>query len=179
MRDIRVDHAVLDASIADFAGPNANYYSRAFKKIHDSTGAIPRVFNLSAFAWGPFWAAARGIWGSFWAFLILEIIALVQIGRGTWGNLGADTVARADSPAARAQQFLDRARDAVAAGEDGSRFEELGGNLMRAAERSRDLAEAAAGDASMILLSGVLMLLALCRACGATSCMKDSILAGV
>lgn len=161
VRDIKVDHVALDASIADFAGPNAAYYARAFQKIHDHTGVIPRVFNISAFAWGPFWAAARGIWGSFWAFLVLEVIALVQIGRGTWGNLGADALDRAEGQAARAQQFLDRAKEAVANGKDGTRFEELGNNLMRAAERSRETAEASAGDASMILLIGLLTLLVL------------------
>ena len=159
VRDIEVDRAELDASIADFAGPNADYYAHAFHKIHDTTGSIPRVFNLAAALFGPFWAAARGIWGMFWGFLILEIIAYVQIGRGAWGDLGADALAQAERQAARAQDFLDRAAAAAAAGEDGSRFETLGNNLMRAAERSRETAEAAAADANMILLTGLALLI--------------------
>ena len=91
------------------------YYARAFQSIHDTTGAIPRVFNLAAALFGPFWAAARGIWGMFWGFLILEIIAYVQIGRGAWGDLGADALAQAERQAARAQDFLDRAAAAAAA----------------------------------------------------------------
>ncbi len=161
VRDIEVDRKALDASIAEFAGPNADYYARAFHRIHETTGPIPRTFNLAAFLAGPFWAAARGAWGMFWTFLIVEIIAFVQIGRGTWGQLGADALAQAERQAARAQQFLDRAAEAAAAGQDASRFETLGNNLMRAAERSRETAEAAAADANMILLTGLGFLLAL------------------
>ncbi|WP_237072778.1 ABC transporter permease [Pseudaestuariivita rosea] len=156
--DVKIDREALDRSISEFAGPNADYYARSFHKIHDSTGIIPRVFNWAAAVFGPFWAAARGIWGVFWAFIILEIIAFVQIGRGSWGQLGADQMARAQAQEARAQEFLNRATEATAAGEDGSRFETLGNNLMRAAERSRETAEAAAADATMILISGIVML---------------------
>ncbi|MFQ6549440.1 ABC transporter permease [Aestuariibius sp. 2305UL40-4] len=159
--DIEVDRAELDASIKDFAGPNADYYAKAFHTIHDSTGAIPKVFNWAAALAGPFWAGARGIWGMFWAFIILEIIAFVQIGRGTWGELGATELARAEGQEARAQQFFQQSADAIAAGEDGSRLQTLGENLMRAAERSRETAAAAAADAQMILLSGIALLLLL------------------
>ncbi|MEL6679173.1 MAG: ABC transporter permease subunit, partial [Pseudomonadota bacterium] len=161
VRDIEVDRAALDTSIAEFAGPRADYYADAFHKIHDTTSGIPRVFNRAAFLAGPFWAAARGVWGMFWAFIILEIIAIVQIGRGTWGQLGAEDLAQADRQATRAEEFLQRARDAAAAGEDGSRFETLGNNLMRAAERSREAAEAASADAFGILVSGLALLVVL------------------
>ena len=161
VRDIEVDRAALDGSIGEFAGPRASYYSGAFHTIHDTTSGIPRTFNLAAFLAGPFWASARGVWGMFWAFIILEIIAIVQIGRGTWGQLGADDLATAERQEARAQEFLNRAAEATAAGEDGTRFETLGNNLMRAAERSRETAEAAAADATAILLSGLALLLVL------------------
>jgi len=161
VRDIKVDREELDASIAEFAGPRADYYARAFHKIHDSTGAIPKTFNVAAFLAGPFWASARGVWGMFWAFIILEIIAFVRIGSGAWGQLGADALAQAERQQARAEEFLQRARDATAAGEDGSRFETLGNNLMRAAERSRETADAAAADAMTILVTGLVLLLLL------------------
>ncbi|RED18848.1 ABC transporter permease [Pontivivens insulae] len=161
VRDIEVDRETLDASIAEFAGPRADYYADSFHTIHDTTGPIPRTFNLAAFLAGPFWASARGAWGLFWGFIILEVIAFVQIGRGSWGQLGAEDLANAQRQQARAQEFLQRAADAVAAGEDGTRFETLGNNLMRAAERSRETAEAAAADAAAILLTGLAMLLVL------------------
>ena len=161
VRDIEVDRAELNRSIAEFVDRNPDYYARAFHTIHDTTTGIPRVFNLAAAVFGPLWAAARGVWGFFWGFLILEIIAWVQIGRGTWGELGADSIAQAERQTARAQQFLDQAQAARDAGEDPSRFETLGNNLMRAAERSREAADAAAGDAFMILMSGLVLLVVL------------------
>ncbi len=161
VRDIEVDRAALEASIEGFAGPRADYYAGAFQRIHDTTSGVPRTFNTAAFLAGPFWAAARGVWGMFWAFIILEIIALVQIGRGTWGQLGAEDLAQAERQAERAEEFLQRARDAVAAGEDGTRFETLGNNLLRAAERSREAADAAAADAMGILFGGLALLLVL------------------
>ena len=161
VRDIEVDRAALDDSIGAFAGIRADYYRQAFQTIHDTTSGIPRTFNRGAFLAGPFWAAARGAWGMFWGFIILEIISIVQIGRGTWGRLGAEDLAQAERQEARAQEFLQRAADATAAGTDGSRFETLGNNLMRAAERSRDAADAAAADAPGILLSGLILLLVL------------------
>ena len=50
---------------------------------------------------GPFWGAARGLWGFFWTFLVLEVLALVQIGRGWWGELGADKLARLEKLTAK------------------------------------------------------------------------------
>ena len=161
VKDIEVDRHELDRSIADFVDRNPDYYARAFHTIHDTTAGIPRTLNWAAALFGPFWSAARGIWGFFWAFLILEIVAWVQIGRGTWGELGADAVAQAERQTARAQEFLQQAQAARDAGEDPGRFETLAGNLMRAAERSRETADAAAADAFMILMSGLVLLLVL------------------
>ena len=159
--DIEVDHAELDASIAEFVERNPDYYAKAFHRIHDTTSGIPLTFNWAAALLGPIWAAARGVWGFFWGFLILEIIAWVQIGRGTWGELGAEGLAQAARQEARAQDFLDRAEAARQAGEDPSRFETLAENLLRAAERSREAAEAAAADAFMILMTGIALLIVL------------------
>ncbi len=161
VKDIEVDRHALDQSISVFVDRNPDYYVHAFHTIHETTTGIPRVFNWAAALFGPFWAAARGIWGLFWAFLILEIVAFVQIGRGTWGELGAGAMAQAGRQAARAEEFLQRAQAARDAGEDPTRFETLAGNLLRAAERSRETAEAAAADAFMILVSGLVLLLVL------------------
>lgn len=158
--DIEVDRAALDASIADFAGPRGGYYQRAFHRIHESTGALPNTFNAAAAIAGPFWGAARGVWGMFWGFLILEIIAWVQIGRGLWGNPGAALMERAEAQSARAADFLSRADAARTAGDDPSRFEKLAENITRAAERSAEQAAALNAEATSILLFGVVLLLA-------------------
>ncbi|MEO1193838.1 MAG: ABC transporter permease subunit [Pseudomonadota bacterium] len=167
--DIEVNRAELDQSIQQFVVKNPSYYQRTFHKIHDTTSGIPLTFNAAAALLGPLWSAARGVWGLFWGFLILEIVAWVQIGRGSWGELGAENLQQAIRQETRAQEFLDRAAAAVANGEDGSRFETLGNNLMRAAERSRAAAEAAAADGMMILISGLALLLILRLAQGVWS----------
>jgi len=157
--DIEVDRDTLDASIRKFAGPNGDYYVRAFHTIHDATGALPRSFNLWAALLGPLWAASRAIWGMFWAFLILEIIAWVQIGRGLWGNPGAEFADRAAGQMERAQDFLDRAAAAREAGQDPARFEKLADNLTNAAQNSLAQAEAAQAQGTAILLTGLGLLL--------------------
>ena len=157
--DIEVDREALDASIDAFAGRNGDYYATAFHKIHESTGSLPTTFNLAAALLGPVWAAMRGVWGFFWGFLILEMIAWVQIGQGAWGNPGAEFTERAQAQSERSQQFLERAEQARAAGEDPSRFETLAANMNRAAERSQEAANAANAEATSILLTGLALLL--------------------
>jgi len=158
--DIEVDRDALDASIGRFAGKNGGYYAAAFHRIHESSGSLPRTFNPMAALLGPVWAAFRGVWGFFWGFLILEMLAWVQIGRGWWGNPGADLYERAEGQAARAESFLERADAARQAGEDPSRFERLAENMTRAAEKSRAAAEAAGADAVAILVTGLVLLAA-------------------
>ncbi len=156
--DIEVNRDELDASIGQFVEERAPYYQRSFHRIHESTGLVPRTFNLWAAVAGPFWAAARGVWGMFWTFLILEIIAWVQIGRGLWGNPGASLMERAGTQRARADEFLQRAADATAAGEDPSRFERLAENIGRAADKSLAEAEALSAEATSIMLYGLALL---------------------
>jgi glycine betaine/proline transport system permease protein len=156
--DIEVDRDVLDRSIKDFAGPNGDYYVRAFHTIHDSTGIVPKTFNMAAALLGPVWASSRAIWGMFWAFLILEIIAWVQIGRGLWGNLGAEFLDRAAQQRTRMQERLDQA---AAAADEASRqrFETLAGNMQRAIDQNLDRAEAAQAEGMGILVTGLVLLL--------------------
>ncbi|MEO0820395.1 MAG: ABC transporter permease subunit [Pseudomonadota bacterium] len=157
--DIEVDRDALDNSIREFAQENGDYYVHAFHKIHNSTGFLPTTFNTMAALLGPLWAAARGVWGMFWAFLILEMIAWVQIGRGLWGDPGASFFEQAEKQSARAAEFLERAEAARAAGEDPSRFERLASNIGTAAERSLAQGQAAASEATGILLTGLGLLL--------------------
>ncbi len=157
--DIEVDHASLDASITEFAGKNGDYYAKQFHRIHSSTGLLPNTFNLMAAVLGPVWAASRAVWGMFWGFLILEMIAWVQIGRGWWGDPGANFFERAAKQQERADGFLERAEAARAAGEDPSRFEKLAENIGNAAEKSEALGQAASSEATGILLGGLFLLL--------------------
>jgi len=156
--EVEVDQAALADSIGDFTEHNSDYYIGAFQRIHETAGVLPSTFNWMAALVGPPWAAARGLWGFFWGFLLLEIIAWVQIGRGLWGQPGAEDLAQAARQEGRAEEFLARAEQARAAGEDPSRFETLAGNLQRAAERGREAAETASAEALGVLLAGLVML---------------------
>lgn len=159
--DVEVDKQDLDANIAEFVGQNAPYYQQSFHRIHEATSPIPITANWAAALLGPVWAAARGVWGFFWIFIILETIAWVQIGRGLWGDLGAEDTAKAERQQERAQGFLDKADAAKAAGEDPSRFETLASNMTRAAEKSQAAADAANEASAGILISGLIILLVL------------------
>lgn len=156
--DIEVDREALDRSIQEFAGPNGDYYVKAFHKIHESVSAIPNTFNIWAAVLGPFWSASRAIWGMFWTFLILEIIAWVQIGRGAWGNPGADLADRAARQQDRANELLARAADATEKA-DIDRFNKLAANIQKAADASMAKAQAAQSEALGIMITGLLMLL--------------------
>ncbi|MEM8813348.1 MAG: proline/glycine betaine ABC transporter permease, partial [Pseudomonadota bacterium] len=155
--DIEADREALDASISKFAGVNGDYYANAFHKIHDATNALPKTFNVWAAVLGPLWASSRAIWGMFWAFLILEIIAWVQIGRGAWGNPGAEFSERAEGQLQRAGELMQRARDATEQ-EDIDRFTRLAENIERAANRTLEQATAAQSEAAGIMITGLVLL---------------------
>ena len=156
--DIEVDTDALDASIKEFAGPNGSYYTKAFHKIHDTIGILPRTFNLWAAVLGPFWSASRAVWGMFWTFLILEVIAWVQIGRGWWGNPGADMANRAGRQQIRADELLQKATDATTQA-DTERYTKLAENIQKAADASMDKAQAAQAESLGIMLTGIVLLL--------------------
>ncbi|MEM6488180.1 MAG: ABC transporter permease subunit [Pseudomonadota bacterium] len=158
--DIEIDREALDGSIRSFAGKDGDYYIVAFNRIFEQSSIIPSTFNAAAALAGPMWAAARGVWSMFWAFLILEIIAWVQIGRGLWGNPGAEFTERAETQRERAQERLEQAEAARVAGEDPARFERLADNMTRAAERSEAEAAALAAQGTTILITGLVLLLA-------------------
>ncbi len=157
--DVEIDSEALDASIRDFAGENGDYYVKAFHRIHAATGPLPNTFNLAAALLGPLWSGARAVWGMFWGFLILEMIAWVQIGRGLWGDPGSQFVERALKQRDRAAEFLERATAAKEAGEDPARFEKLAENISKAAAKSEAQAAALNAEALQILLTGLAVLL--------------------
>ena len=73
------------AGVGDFVKTNETFYAAEFHKIQGATGFV-LSWNTMAAVIGPLWAAARGVWGFYWTFLILELFAFVQIGRGLWGS---------------------------------------------------------------------------------------------
>jgi len=111
---------------------------------------------------GPYWGAARGLWGYFWTFLVLELMALVQLGRGLWGDLGADKVARAEKLNNRYRELYERGQEALQAGDpDAQGLITTAGNLKRTAERVMIEAQDAAAGATKYLVIGLVTLLLL------------------
>ena len=106
----------LDSSIGEFVKDNEEYYTGEFAKIQGTTG-FPWTWNPMAALGGPIWGAWRGIWGFFWTFLVLELFALVQLGRGLWGELGADHLARYERLLVNIAKREQQAKDLIAAGD--------------------------------------------------------------
>ncbi|MEM8950206.1 MAG: proline/glycine betaine ABC transporter permease [Pseudomonadota bacterium] len=150
----------LSASIDDFAKENHGYYAAAFEKIQGKTG-FAWSWNWAAALGGPLWGAFRGLWGFFWTFLVLELFALVQLGRGLWGDLGADQMARYEKLSANIENRRQQAEEAVAAGDQAAADAALkvADNLQKAADRALADAEAASAEALTVLGVGLLLFL--------------------
>lgn len=149
----------LAASVGTFVGPRSDYYVKEFTRIQEAT-KFPWSWNTMSFLCGPFWGAARGLWGYFWLFLVLELFALVQLGRGLWGDLGADLRARYERLQSIVATRQEEARQALEAGDQVTADTALkvAENLTRAAEQAKEQADAAAAETSMVLLAGVALL---------------------
>jgi hypothetical protein len=80
-------------NIRTFVRTNPEYYIRMFDKIGASSKFTP-TFNMFAGLFGPIWFGARGLWNWALPFLIIEALALVQMARGMFGDLGAEAMAR-------------------------------------------------------------------------------------
>lgn len=150
----------LSASVGSFVGARSDYYVREFTRIESAT-KFPWSWNSMAFLAGPFWGAARGMWGYFWLFLVLELFALVQLGRGLWGDLGADLRARYDRLQSIVAARQEEARQALEAGDQVTADTALkvAENLTRAAEQAQQQANAAAAETTVVLMTGIILLL--------------------
>ena len=151
----------LGSSVGDFVVDNKDYYTREFEKIQSAT-EIPRSWNMMAAIGGPFWGAARGLWGFFWTFMVLEILALVQIGKGAWGELGAEKLARIEKMQPKIQSFMDKYQAALAEGsEDAAGYLARSENLQKVANRLAEEAATAAEGATTFLVVGIVFFIAL------------------
>jgi glycine betaine/proline transport system permease protein len=146
----------LAASIDGFAETNVNYYRREFEKIQQSE-KLALTWNSMAAIFGPLWGAIRGLWGYFWIFLVLEMFAFVQIGRGLWGELGADKIERYERLITNIAKREQQAADLIAAGDSAAAADKLNiaNNLKKAAETTLLEAEAASQQAFSVLMFGL------------------------
>lgn len=77
-----------DELLREFVQTNPDYYSKNFAKI-GAKASFTYTFNWIAALLGPIWYGMRGIWNWGLPFVIVETFALIQIARGTFGDLGA------------------------------------------------------------------------------------------
>ena len=133
----------LDSSIGEFAQENGDYYAKEFAKIQGTTG-FAWSWNTMAAIFGPLWGATRGAWGFFWTFLVLELFALVQLGKGLWGELGAEQMARYDRLIANIEKREQQAQEAIAAGD-----QEAADTALQVADNLKKVAETAQADAAL------------------------------
>ena len=145
--------------VLEFAGPRGNYYARVFAKIQ--SGAARFVFNPAAALLGPLWSGGRGLWEFFWLSLFLETFALVQFGRGLWGDLGSAQMERARRLAEKSGEMLEKAQTAAAAGSDNAEnLMRNAANLQRASDKAEQAAHAAnTGSLSLVIFGAAAFVL--------------------
>ena len=76
-----------------FVRTNGEYYIRQFDRI-GASAKFNATFNPMAGLFGPIWFGARGLWSWALPFLVIEMLVIVQIARGMFGDLAADAFAR-------------------------------------------------------------------------------------
>ena len=147
----------LSDSIREFSRENSDYYVESLSQIQASDEDVT-PWNKAALLFGPAWCAARGLWNLFWLFTIAEIVALVQIGRGLWGDLGAAKLAEAEQLQQRAQDIrFEGGMAGVIGGETAGSAAEIAMNLEIAAEAALLDAQAAASMWWVYLLVGIVL----------------------
>lgn len=82
------NHALLE----QYVGLNTAYYAHHFPRLANGSVTAHRI-NWAAFALGPLWAAARGLWGLAWSGIAGETVGLLLLVYGLWGPRGDDEVA--------------------------------------------------------------------------------------
>ena len=153
----------ISDSVKEFAGTNGEYYAREFKKVQSSKSGYCWTFNLGSAVFGPLWATARGLWGLFWVFSLLEMVFLVMLGLGVWGDLGADKIARAERLQANYEKMMTRVENAREQGdEEGvASFEKRAENLAKARDKATAEGEIARAGGTRLLVIAIIGLVLL------------------
>ncbi|TPM22617.1 ABC transporter permease subunit [Mesorhizobium sp. B2-2-2] len=145
--------------VEEFAVQNPHYYVERFARIRRARNPV-WPFNGAAALLGPVWASARGIAVLFWIVFFLEMLAVVQIGIGIVGNLGAAEQARAERLTKQAEARGQQAKAAQAAGVDNAEgLKSSAAALQRAADAAKLQAEAARSKAPPLIGAGLVTLL--------------------
>ena len=150
-----------DHAIESFVQYNADYYKKQFNKLDESTRFVSS-FNFMAAIFGPMWWGARHLWSYFQVFLLLESIAVVQICRGVFADLGFEEFARSERLSKSSILRRQEANDAIANGADhaGSLMESAVA-LETASSKALAQAEEIAAQAPLLIVTGICLLVVL------------------
>lgn len=146
--------------MAQFAGPNAAYYTKVFGAIQGRAGLLPN-FNVAAAVFGPLWAGMRGLSTLFLLMCFLDLVALSQITSGIWGKVDTAGLARVTQMEATIASRRSQATEALANGnsEAAATATKLADNLQKAADAARAEAGQSRDGAGMLAMVGVGFLL--------------------
>ena len=139
-----------ESDVKSFVSINEDYYERQFNAIGEVRG-FAFTWNWAAFLLGSIWFGMRSLWAYFLPFVALETLAIVQLARGIWGDLGAPILARLPGIEATLQQRYEQLANATKNAPDKvAGFENAIASLERAIEGLK--AEAAAANATSMQL---------------------------
>ncbi len=145
--------------VREFVVKNDNYYVRQFGRLGNAK-SFAWTFNWAAALLGPLWLGGRRLWGLFWMFLLAELMAFVQLGRGLWGDLGASHAAHALKLFQDAARRLAQAEQAAAEGAANAEgLAKAAKYTLQNAEKAQGMADAAAALAPMLTATGIILLL--------------------
>ncbi len=150
----------ITESVHEFTGTKGEYYAAEFKRIQKSSSGYCWTFNLGAAAFGPLWATARGLWGLFWIFSVLELVVIVMIGQGLWGDLGSDKFTRADRLQTNYERMIERVDKATASGDEqgAESFQKRADSLAAARDKAIAEGEQAQAGKQRLLIVGIVLL---------------------
>ncbi len=154
-----MNEAAPESSVKTFVGSNAAYYQQQFRRIGDAR-RFAFTINWAAALLGSLWFGARNLWSHFLVSVILETFAIVQLSRGLWGDLGAPILQRLEGIERTLETRREQLADALVNNPDKvAAFEKTIQSLERAVEGIRADAEAARGEATTLVLLGLVILL--------------------
>ena len=149
----------VDALVQQFAGHNDDYYVRQFARLGESAN-FGLTFNSKAALLGPVWFGARNLWGWVLPFMVLEIVALIPLGRGLWSDLGHEYLERAGKIEITLEQRREQMREALAAGSDNAAaLEGIVQSLEKAVQDALDAGATAQERAGWLIATGIALLL--------------------
>ena len=150
-----VKTTLRDQAIAEFVKSGASYYKQQFDRLDESAHPILSI-NAAAAILGPIWWGARHLWLYFWIFLFFECIALIQIFRGLFADLGIEEYSRAQRLSKMAEVRRGEAEDAMASGADNANvLHESASALQAASHKAFEQADQIAAQAPLLATLGI------------------------